>query len=101
MKIPIRFIEDRLIGVAPLEVVFWRDMLLVGTGLAIVSLIASLTLAANHAPLYLVVGTYFAALPYTLFIALASWRASRHVLPIQRLTVRTITSLWAAAFIIV
>jgi hypothetical protein len=95
------FIEDRLAGTAPLGVVFWRDMLLVGTGLAIASLIMSLVLAAHQAPTYVIMGTYFAALPYTLFIAVAVWRSSRHVVPVQMVTVRTITACWAAVAVLV
>ncbi|MBL0933235.1 MAG: hypothetical protein IBJ07_00655 [Rhizobiaceae bacterium] len=96
-----RFIEDRLAGTAPLGVVFWRDMLLVGTGLAIASLMLSLVLAAHQAPTYVILGTYFAALPYTLFIAVAVWRSSRHVVPVQMVTVRTITACWAAVAVLV
>ena len=95
-----RFVADRLAGTAPLGVVFWRDMLLVGTGLAIASLVASLVLAAHQAPIYLILGTYFAALPYTLFIAVAVWRSSRHVVAVQMLTVRTITACWATAAVL-
>lgn len=96
-----RFIKDRLAGTAPLGVVFWRDMLLVGTGLAIASLIMSLVLAAHQAPTYAIMGTYVAALPYTLFIAMAVWRSSRHVVPVQMITVRTITACWAAVAVLV
>jgi hypothetical protein len=46
-------------------------------------------------------GTYFAALPYTLFIAVAVWRSSRHVVPVQMVTVRTITACWAAVAVLV
>lgn len=96
-----RFIEDRLAGTAPLGVVFWRDMLVVGTGLAVASLILSLVLAAHQAPSYVVLAAYLAALPYTLFIAVAVWRSSRHVVPVQMVTVRTITACWAAVAVLV
>jgi len=96
-----RFIEDRLAGTAPLDVVFWRDMLLVGTGLAVTTLILSLVLAAYQAPTYMILGAYFAAMPYTLFIAVAVWRSSRHVVPIQMVTVRTIAACWATPAVLI
>lgn len=69
-------------------------MLLVGTALAFASLIGSLALAAHEAPAYLVIGTYLAPLPYTLFIVIAVWRSSTEVVRIQKITVRTITASW-------
>lgn len=59
----------------PLSVLFWRDMLGVGTLVNLTGSIAALMLVAQDASLAVAVVVHFAPLPYNLFLFAALLRA--------------------------
>ncbi len=59
----------------PPAVLFWRDMLGVGSAVNVAASVAALAVAASGGPMALAVGLHFAPLPYNLFLFCAVWRA--------------------------
>lgn len=70
------FLRSRWRGEVPLPIVFWRDMIGVGTAINILfAMIALLLLAAGvDTPIVLLV--YFAPLPWNLFLFFSVWRSA-------------------------
>lgn len=70
------FFRSRWLGQVPLDRLFWRDMVLVGTAISIASSVAALILLALKLPLQAVLAVHFAPVPYTIFLMLAVWRTA-------------------------
>ncbi|MDP1647959.1 MAG: hypothetical protein Q8M01_07140 [Rubrivivax sp.] len=64
-------------GAVAWPVLFWRDMLAMGTVVNLLASFVALMLASQGAPMALVVLVHFAPLPYNLFLFLALWRLPR------------------------
>ncbi|PBB65359.1 hypothetical protein CK228_28130 [Mesorhizobium sp. WSM4312] len=67
------FFRTRWRGEAPLDRLFWRDMLLVGTILSIASSALALILLGLKLPLWLVLVVHFLPVPYNIFLTIAVW----------------------------
>jgi hypothetical protein len=74
------FFASRWRGEVPLARVFWRDTLLVGSLLNVVSGIATVMLMKAGAPVWAVALAHFIMLPYNLFLVAATWQAARRQL---------------------
>lgn len=86
------FIVSRWRGEASLSVLYWRDMLAVGSIINLFTGFAALMLAAQGADLLIAAVVHFATLPYNIFLVLALWRTP------QRTRIMAWTSLiWLAA----
>lgn len=70
------FFASRWRADVPLGRILWRDMLLVGTAINVLSGLAGLMLFAYEAPTALATGVYFSPLPYNLFLYSALWRTA-------------------------
>lgn len=70
----IGFIGRRWRGEASAAVVYWRDMLAVGSLANLSTSFAALMLAAQGADLLTAALTHFALLPYNVFLVVALWR---------------------------
>ncbi|MBS3647900.1 hypothetical protein KEU06_04560 [Pseudaminobacter sp. 19-2017] len=70
------FFASRWNGRVPIERLFWRDLLLVGTALNAATTLAALALLAAQAPLWATLIVHFAPVPYNLFLAFAVWRTA-------------------------
>ena len=70
------FFRTRWRGETPLDRLFWRDMLLVGTGISIASSVVALILLGLKMPLGLVLAVHFAPVPYNIFLTIAVWRTA-------------------------
>ena len=77
----------------PARVVFWWDMLLVGTLVNLVFVFVSLAMAAQHVDMGLVVAVHFVPLPYNLFLLVALLRS-----PGRTTAQASVGALWFAAF---
>jgi len=60
------FLQTRMRGEAPLETVFWRDMLAVGTVVNLAATVAALALFAAEYPAWLGLAVNFLPLPWNL-----------------------------------
>ncbi|MGX5826054.1 hypothetical protein [Mesorhizobium sp. 43Arga] len=70
------FLHARWQGEVPIDRLFWRDMLLVGTGISIASSVVALILLGLRMPLGLVLAVHFAPVPYNIFLTIAVWRTA-------------------------
>ena len=70
------FFRARWRGQAPLDRLFWRDMLLVGTALSLASSALALILLGLKLPLWLVLAVHFLPVPYNIFLTIAIWRTA-------------------------
>lgn len=78
------YFTSRLAGTAPLATVFWRDMIVIGSGLILLSLALVVVLALNNAPTPFLVTAYLVNWPYSFWAIFAVWRTSEHSGPVQR-----------------
>ena len=86
------FIGSRWRGETSLSVLYWRDMLAVGSLLNLVSGFAALMLAAQVTDIVVAAAVHFALLPYNVFLVIALWRTP------QRTRIMAWTSLmWLGA----
>jgi hypothetical protein len=97
----IAFFRSRWRGEAPLAITFWRDMLLVGTTLNIPVSLMAILLDAAGAPAGVVLGVFFAMLPWNLFLFLAVWRGASKAAPVSGLVAKTGAALWLTAVSII
>jgi hypothetical protein len=72
------FFLSRWRGEAPLPVVFWRDMIAVGTAVNIVAAMTALILLAAEMTTAIVLAVYFAPLPWNLFLFFSVWRSAEN-----------------------
>ncbi|WP_036258395.1 hypothetical protein [Mesorhizobium sp. WSM3224] len=70
------FFRRRWKGETPLDRLFWRDMLLVGTVLNMASSALALILLGLKLPLWLVLAVHFLPVPYNIFLTIAVWRTA-------------------------
>ena len=63
-------------GDLPLSRIFWIDMLLVGTLVNLLSLIAAIVLLADDAPVGWGVAVFLAPIPYNLLLFTGVWRSA-------------------------
>ena len=70
------FFRSRWQGQVPLDRLFWRDLVLVGTALNVASLVAAIILLGLKLPLALVLAVHFALVPYNIFLTFAVWRTT-------------------------
>jgi hypothetical protein len=71
-----RYVRRLWSGELPLSRVFWIDMLLVGTLVNVVSLIAAIILFAGEAPVAWGVAAFLAHIPYSLLLFAGVWRSA-------------------------
>lgn len=71
------FVAQRLRGRVAWTTLFWRDLLLVGTGLNVLMTGTALALLSQDAPMHWVLLAHLSPLPYNLLIVSALWRAPR------------------------
>jgi len=72
-----QFFAARWNGEISLATLFWRDMVVVGTGLNIAATLGAIVLlVVAKLPLVAVLALHFALTPYNLFLAFAGWRTA-------------------------
>jgi hypothetical protein len=95
------FLLSRLRGDAPLHTVFWRDMLVIGTGLNILAIAAALILVAAEAPGLWQLVAYLSPQPWNLFAFFAVWQSAGHIDDPVRSLVRMAAAAWLAIMVII
>lgn len=68
------FIGKRWRGEASLSQLFWRDMLIVGSVINLITGFIALMIAAQGGWLWVAATVHFASLPYNVFLVLTLWR---------------------------
>lgn len=70
------FLRSRWRGEAPLGIVFWRDMIVVGTAVNVAATLVAVILLGLGWALAPVLAVHFLPVPYNLFLFIAVWRSS-------------------------
>lgn len=93
------FASDLWSGTANPDVVFCRDMLVVGSALNMTALILVVVSAALHWPWPVTVLLYAAPLPWNAVLLIGVWRSSEKMAPgAQQIVLRAAAMLWFALF---
>ncbi len=71
-----RFFASRWNGAFPLATLFWRDMLLVGSGMNIAATLGAIAMLGAKLPLAAALAVHFGLTPYNLFLTFALWRTA-------------------------
>jgi hypothetical protein len=95
------FLLSRWRGDVPLERVFWRDMIIVGTTLNLLTGLAALALLASGEPAALALAVHFGPLPWNVFLFLSVWRAAEKAKPSEALFAKIAVVIWFVAVIVV
>jgi hypothetical protein len=70
------FFASRWHGAAPIDRLFWTDMIIVGTLVNVAAAFGAVMLLGLKLPAWIAVAAYLAPLPYNVFLVLAVWRAT-------------------------
>lgn len=93
------FLQTRMSGEAPLVVVFWRDMLSVGTLINLAATLAAFALFAAEYPAWAGLTVNFLPLPWNIFLFVAVWRSAEREGGPPALTAKVVGILWFLAMI--
>ncbi|AZO21186.1 hypothetical protein EJ070_11145 [Mesorhizobium sp. M1E.F.Ca.ET.045.02.1.1] len=94
------FFKSRWQGKTPLDRLFWRDMLLIGTAINIASSAVALVLLGLKLPLWLVLTVHLLPVPYNIFLALAVWRTAEKAGGTKATLMMLGSALWLIATVI-
>jgi hypothetical protein len=94
------FIVSRWRGEVPLGVLLWRDMVVAGTALNILSGLAGIVLIASGAPPAIAYTVYFGLVPWNVFLFLCVWRTAERVTPSEAMLARMVAGVWLVAVIV-
>jgi hypothetical protein len=70
------FFLPRWRGLVPLDRLFWRDMVVLATGINLATSAAALAMLGAKLPLAAALAVHFAPMPYNLFLFLCVWRTA-------------------------
>jgi hypothetical protein len=74
---PAGYFARRWRGELPLAVLFWRDMILIGSAINLGASFLALMIVALAGSVAIAVAVHFAPMPYNLFLFAALWRYPR------------------------
>ncbi len=94
---PFAFFVRRWRRQVPLALIFWRDMIVVGSALNLASAFAGLMALGFKADLLVAMLIYHAPLPYNIFIAAAIWRTADLVDAARASSARFGAAVWLVA----
>jgi hypothetical protein len=94
------FFASRWHGEAPIDRLFWIDLMLVGTLINLAAAFAAMLLFGFKLPAWIAVAAYLAPLPYNVFLVLAVWRTTESFSGGAASAYRTGALLWLALAII-
>lgn len=95
------FVVSRWRGQVSFAVVFWRDMIAVGTVLNVLIGLLAFILYAAGAPFIVALIVFFALLPWNFFLFLAVWRSASQLAPSAALLARILAAVWLVAVIVI
>ncbi|HEV2900293.1 MAG TPA: hypothetical protein VGX71_21145 [Pseudaminobacter sp.] len=91
------FFASRWRGEAPLDRLFWRDMVLFGSLLNVLATAAAILMLGLKAPLVVVLAVHFFPVPYNLFLFAAVWRTADAAGNARAAFFRSAALLWLVA----
>jgi hypothetical protein len=95
-----RFFVSRLNGEIPLQTLFWRDMMLVGSVMNLSSMIGAIAYLANGGIAWIGAVIFLAPLPYNFFLIVSVFRTADLQAPNEAGTVKIAALVWLLVFVI-
>jgi hypothetical protein len=95
------FLLSRWRGQAPLETVFWRDMIVIGTAVNIAAACAALALLIHGAGTPTALAVHFAPAPWNLFLFLSVYRSADNAAGVNVLAAKAGAALWLVLTLLV
>lgn len=93
------FVLSRWRGQVPLETVFWRDMLLVGTAINLMAAASAIALLISGMPTPICLLVFFSPFPWNLFLFLSVWRSAENAKAPGALAAKIGAPLWFAVML--
>lgn len=90
------FTLSRWRGQAPLDTVFWRDMIVLGTTLNAITALSAIGLLIAEAPTALALLVFFSPLPVNLFLFFSVWRSAGNSDGFGAVLARVGAAIWLA-----
>jgi hypothetical protein len=97
----ISFLLSRWRGQAPLETVFWRDMIVIGTAINIAAAAAALGLLIYGASTPAALAVHFGPVPWNFFLFLSVYRSADNAAGANVLTTKAGATLWLVLMLLV
>jgi hypothetical protein len=91
------FFSSRWHGHVPLERVFWRDMMVIGTAINVSMALAAFFLLAQGVQPALAIAIFLAPLPYNFLLYIAVWLAAAQARAAKAAAARLVATLWLLA----
>ena len=95
------FFGSRWQGLVPLDRLFWRDLVVVGTAINVASSVVALILLGLKLPLALVLAVHFSPVPYNIFLTLAVWRTAEKAAGAKASAMMLGSALWLILVVVV
>jgi hypothetical protein len=95
------FLLSRWRGQAPLETVFWRDMIVIGTAINIAAAVAVVALLIYGAGTPTALAVHFAPAPWNFFLFLAVYRSADNAAGANVLAAKAGAALWLVLMVLV
>jgi hypothetical protein len=84
-------------GQAPLETVFWRDMIIIGTVLNAIAGLTSILMLALDVGTVAALAVHFSLLPWNIFLFISVWRSAEFAQQFEAAIARIGAVVWFVA----
>jgi hypothetical protein len=98
---PTRYFRSRLNGETQLSVLFWRDMMLVGSVINLLMMVASIAYLGNAGTSWIGAVLFLAPLPYNIFLVFSVFRTADRQTPNEANAVKIAAFVWMLVFVII
>lgn len=98
---PFQFFKSRLDGETPLQILFWRDMMLVGSVINLLMMVASVAYLGNDGTSWIGAILFLAPLPYNFFLVFAVFRTADRQTPNEANAVKIAAFVWLLVFVVI
>lgn len=96
-----QFFKSRFRGEIPLFNLFWRDMMLVGSVINIVMMVAAIAYLANDGIPWIGAVIFLAPLPYNIFLLASVLRTADRQFPNEGNAVKIAAFVWLLVFVMI
>ncbi len=95
-----RYFSSRLKGEVPLYTLFWRDMMLAGSVINILSMLAAIAYLANKGNSLIGAALFLAPLPYNFFLVFSVFRTADLQMPNEARAAKIAATVWLIVFLL-